>query len=345
MNSREVPLSFLCGKARLYAILHQPEQISSCGLLIVTGRPALRAGRHRLFVLLARTWAEAGIPVMRFDFRGTGDSEGEMGTIDDTSEDIASAIEAFTSNLPGLQKVALWGLCGGAADSILYAARDPRVVGIALINPWSYDVRVRGLTALRRYGTRSFQKVHRWVRSAGILKRVAVGADGTATGGESSKVSQDCEWDGAEQFDLPPRTNAAVDLAYASYRSPDLSKRLAVQLAAFKGGILFIFGGKDAGSQLFKHSASISLRWRRLLSARRVQCRDLPAANHSLRRPEWRAQAAAWTLEWLLQLRHEQDSVGLPKSSDAFRHSSNGGYVEEAGQRNVDVESRPERSK
>ena len=134
MNTLEVPLSFLCGKSRnrLFGILHRPEQPSPCGLLIVTGRPAPRAGRHRLFVLLARAWAKAGIPVMRFDFRGTGDCEGEMGTLDDTSEDIASAMDAFMSNMPGLQGIALWGLCGGAADSILYAPKDPRVIGIAM---------------------------------------------------------------------------------------------------------------------------------------------------------------------------------------------------------------------
>ena len=329
MNSREIPLRFLCGNARLYAIVHQPAQTSSCGILVVTGRPALRAGRHRLFVLLARTWTEAGIPVMRFDFRGTGDSEGEMGTIDDTSEDIASAIDAFASNVPGLQNVVLWGLCGGAADSILYASRDPRVIGIALVNPWSYDARVRGLAALRRYGMRGFHQLQRWSPFAGILKRVTASADVTPTGSEPSKASQEDEWDGAE--DLPPRANAALDRAYASYRDPDLSKRLAEQLAKFKGAVLFIFGGKDAGSQIFKHTASISLRWRRLLSEQRVQCRDLPEANHSLRRPEWRAQAAAWTLEWLNHLQHPQESVSLPESSDAFRHSSNGRYVKEAG--------------
>jgi len=33
-----------------------------------------------------------------------------------------------------------------------------------------------------------------------------------------------------------------------------------------------------------------------------VQSHELPEANHSLRRPEWRAQAAAWTIEWLRHL-------------------------------------------
>ena len=302
MKNREVPLSFLCGKEnnRLYGILHQPDHPSSCGLLIVTGRPALRAGRHRLFVLLARTWAGAGIPVMRFDFRGTGDSEGEMGTLDDTSEDIASAVDAFMSNMPGLQGVVLWGLCGGAADSILYAPGDPRVIGVALVNPWSYDARVRGLATLRRYASFCFEKINRWARSAGMRSRPGGAAHASA---EASRTVQNYDLDAADTPDISaPRANTAVDRAYASYRVPNLSRRLVEKLEAFEGGILLILSGQDTGSRAFKHAASISLRWRRLLAAPRVQSRELPESNHSLRRPEWRAQAAAWTMDWLREL-------------------------------------------
>jgi exosortase A-associated hydrolase 1 len=303
IKSREVALSFQCGKnnSRLYGILHQPEHASSCGLLIVIGRPALRAGRHRLFVLLARAWAEAGIPVMRFDFRGTGDCDGEIGTLDDTSEDIASAVDAFISNMPGLQEVILWGLCGGAADSILYAPKDSRVIGMALVNPWSYDARLRGLATLRRYGSHCFEKIKRWARSAAMRTRLASSTTSTTPPvAEGSRTNRGDEPDDADIS--APRANAAVDRAYASYRVPDLSKRLAEKLEEFRGGILLILSGKDTGSQAFKHAASISLRWRRLLSASRVQTRELPESNHSLRHPEWRAQAAAWTMEWMREL-------------------------------------------
>jgi alpha-beta hydrolase superfamily lysophospholipase len=314
LQSREIPLSFLCGKdrdrdrdrekVRLYGILHQPARPSPYGLLIVTGRPALRTGRHRLFVLLARTWAEAGIPVMRFDFRGTGDCEGEMGTLDDTSEDLASAVDAFMANAPGLHSVVLWGLCGGAADAILYAPRDPRVIGIAMVNPWSYDARVRGLTALRRYASFCFGKIYRWTRSAALRGRVAVGAKKDAPTGTETRTNQLADPDAAGDPNISaPRATAAVDRAYASYRVPNLSRRLADSLEEFQGRILLILSGRDTGSQAFKHAASISLRWRRLLSAPRVQTRELPESNHSLRRPEWRAQAATWTIEWLHEMR------------------------------------------
>jgi len=291
MSSKEIPLSFLCGEDRLYGILHQPAQLQGRGVLMVNGRPALRGGRHRLFVLLARAWAEAGIPVLRFDFRGAGDSEGQMGTIEETADDIRSAVDAFMSQVPGLQEVVLWGLCGGASDSILYAPGDPRVIGIVLANPWSYEPGRLTLTKWRHKILRQYSRVLNWIRSAH--------QPGAA---RSSAASGRPEPEHAPELSLadePAAGLAAVHRAYRSYRAPDLSKRLAASLEQFKGQVLFIFSGADPGARAFKRVASISLRWRRLLSAARVQTRDLPGANHSFRRPEWRAQAAEWTLEWL----------------------------------------------
>jgi exosortase A-associated hydrolase 1 len=294
-TAREVAVSFLCGGDRLYGILHQPLRPASTGILIVTGRPALRVGRHRLFVSLARSWAEAGIPVMRFDFRGTGDCEGEMGTLDETSEDIASAVNAFMSNAPGLQNLILWGLCGGAADSILYAARDPRVIGIAMVNPWYYDARVRGLSALNRLGLQGYDKVKRWARS--------IGKTGKTRAAEiiADQFTTTIEATHGDDISSPTQT-AAVERAYSSYRVPNLSKRLAENLERFDGHLLLILSGRDTGSRAFKHAASLSPKWRRLLSAPRVRSHELPEANHSLRRPEWREQASTWTIEWIQDL-------------------------------------------
>jgi uncharacterized protein len=287
MNSEEIPISFVCGEHRLYGILHQPAQLQERGVLIVAGRPALRTGRHRLFVLLARAWAEAGIPVMRFDFRGTGDSEGEIGTLEETANDLRGAVDAFISHMPGLQQVVLWGLCGGATDAILYAPADPRVAGLVLANPWSFDVRLRTLTMWHHKISLQSSKLMNWIRSA------------YRPGAASASGIRDRLEPELNLADGPEVGRTAVHRAYCSYRAGDLSKRLVSNLAKFEGEVLFIFSGGDPGSRLFKRVASMSLRWRRLLSAPRVQTRDLPDANHSLRRPEWRAQAAEWTLDWL----------------------------------------------
>lgn len=286
MTSQEIAVSFLCDRNRLYGVLHRPCQPSDEGILILAGRPALRSGRHRLFVLLARAWAEAGIPVMRFDYRGSGDSEGEMGTLDQTHEDISAAVDAFQSNLPGLQKVVLWGQCGGAADAILYAPRDGRVSGIVLANPWIYDSRVRSLVALHRRGS-----LYLW-----RVRKIFSATDANST---LANNSPEQPYSGSEPEVPVPFETPEVDEAYRSYRASDISKRLANSLREFNGRVLVILSGKDAGAQAFKRTAWLSLRWRQILSSKRVRTEELPAANHSLRRPEWRDAAAARTLQWL----------------------------------------------
>jgi hypothetical protein len=45
-------------------------------VIIVVG-PQYRAGLHRQFVSLARTLSTAGFLVLRYDYRGMGDSDGE----------------------------------------------------------------------------------------------------------------------------------------------------------------------------------------------------------------------------------------------------------------------------
>jgi uncharacterized protein len=304
MTSQEISVSFLCGHDRLYGILHRPAQASGPGVLLLAGRPALRSGRHRLFVLLARAWADAGTPVMRFDYRGSGDSEGDMRTLEETHDDISAAIAAFQSNMPGLQQFVLWGLCGGAADAILYAPRDARVSGIVLANPWLYDSRVRTLAAIRRRASVYLWKTRKWARSA--ASRGSQNSNGTAFGSLPLSVRNSMSETNPMGPDLAngpdtlvPLETAAVDKAYRSYRVPDISDRLANSLRLFRGQVLVILSGKDTGAQAFKHTAQLSLRWRRLLSAKRVRSRELPEANHSLRRPEWREQAAAYTLDWL----------------------------------------------
>lgn len=293
MSAREVPVSFLCGEDRLYGIVHEPDSASECGVLMLPGRPALRTGRHRLFVLLARAWAEAGIPVMRFDYRGAGDCEGKMGTLDETSADVASAVDAFLSSVPGLQRIILWGLCVGAADSLLYGPRDSRVAGIVLVNPWFYDARLRTLVKIRRAGLRYLGSVRHWLRpSPGretFVDDVAAEGFGLTSPAEDLDASMNLE-------------ATAVDQAYGSYRAAGLSRRLAEALEIFHGRVLLILSGGDTGAQAFKRMASISWKWRRLLAQSRVESHELPEANHSLRRPEWRGQVADWTVNWLREI-------------------------------------------
>ena len=96
MDIQENTFSFSCEGSWLYGILSLPkEEVASRGVLIVVGGPQYRVGSHRQFTLLARDLAAHGVPVMRFDYRGMGDSEGDARDFEDINEDLCCAADQF----------------------------------------------------------------------------------------------------------------------------------------------------------------------------------------------------------------------------------------------------------
>ncbi len=73
-------LSFDVSGQRLHGMLHLPQQGSAphpC-VILLHGFTGNALEPHRLFVLMARLLAEHGIAAFRFDFRGSGNSEGSF---------------------------------------------------------------------------------------------------------------------------------------------------------------------------------------------------------------------------------------------------------------------------
>ncbi|MEO7495060.1 MAG: hydrolase 1, exosortase A system-associated, partial [Massilia sp.] len=136
MHYEEKALSFACHGQQLIAIASLPATSSRRGVLIVVGGPQYRVGSHRQFALLARSLAEQGIPAMRFDYRGMGDSEGPMRSFEDVNADLRAAVDHFLASAPDMNEVVIWGLCDAASAALFYAASDDRVCGMVLVNPW-----------------------------------------------------------------------------------------------------------------------------------------------------------------------------------------------------------------
>ena len=89
-------LMLRCEADTMLGILHEPVAPSApVGVLIVVGGPQYRAGSHRQFVLLARALAQAGHPVLRFDYRGMGDSDGTVRTFENVDADLRVAVDAL----------------------------------------------------------------------------------------------------------------------------------------------------------------------------------------------------------------------------------------------------------
>lgn len=137
MNIVQRALQFTCQGNALIGILDLPERPIGRGVLVLTSGAQYRVGSHRHYTLLARLLAPRGIPVMRFDGRGSGDSEGEPRPFGAMDDDVNAAINEFARQVPELSEVVIWGLGDGATAAALYAHLDPRVRGLVLLNPWA----------------------------------------------------------------------------------------------------------------------------------------------------------------------------------------------------------------
>jgi len=286
MNPTEHPVCFECDGETLIGILHPSVAPSETGIVIVVGGPQYRIGSHRHFVELGRELSKGGIPVLRFDVRGMGDSSGTSAGFEAIDGDIAAAIDAFTREVPHIKKVVLWGLCDGASASIFYAPRDRRVTGLILLNPWIRSEASYAKTELRHYYGSRILDGSFWRRlisgdvdlrdaTQSLFKRIRAASASVPTSPHTGQCAKD----------MSPAT--------------PLAERMARGIASFNGGILLIISGNDLTAKEFDDVTQRADNWKRVLSADRVKRHDLVNADHTFSRAEWSEAVNRWTLEWV----------------------------------------------
>ena len=91
---------------------------------------------HRFLRRLACNIAEAGMPALRFDYRGTGDSAGTLAgvTAEDWQQDIRHAVQELI-DIAAVPKVALVGLRVGALLAAQVAANNPQISRLLVWDP------------------------------------------------------------------------------------------------------------------------------------------------------------------------------------------------------------------
>ncbi len=280
---QEIPLTITRGDATMIGILHGGAQDARRGIVIVVGGPQVRTGSHRQFVLLARGWARAGVPVLRFDCRGKGDSSGEFTDFEHLDDDIAAAIDALVERCPGLEEVFLWGLCDGASAILMYAWRDPRVSGVTILNPWVRTEDGIARAYLKHYYARKMLQLAFWKKLLGGSINVG-----------SSLAALFAMLRSAGRGDREP---GEIDNSISA--QPPFPDRMASGLERFSGRVLVILSGNDLTAKEFLDCVARSPRWRRLIGADNVVRHDLAAADHTFSRRVWRDRVAEWTLNWV----------------------------------------------
>jgi alpha/beta superfamily hydrolase len=119
------------GEAKLAGVLHLPDGESGCAVLITHCFTCSKD--YRIIVRLARFLAEAGTAVLRFDFTGLGESEGDFreSSISTDIADIKAAARWLASQ--GLGSCVLVGHSLGGAASLLAAAQLTEAAAVAVI--------------------------------------------------------------------------------------------------------------------------------------------------------------------------------------------------------------------
>lgn len=125
---------------KIFGMLHRPlNQVQSQGpaVVICHGFAGSKIGKYRIYVLLAECLAKAGITALRFDFRGSGDSEGDFSemTIDGEVGDALKVIEFLRKDSRvDARRIGLLGNSFGGAIAVL-AAKEGNIQSLALLAP------------------------------------------------------------------------------------------------------------------------------------------------------------------------------------------------------------------
>jgi uncharacterized protein len=165
MSLQELPLLVPCEGSPLVGIFHKPVCAAKTGIvMVVAGGPQYRVGRARQLVIYARRLVNEGYPVLRFDYRGLGDSAGKFLGFENIDADIKSAIDALTEQAPNVENILLWGECNSASAIMMYAWQDPRVKGMIICNPWVYDESTQAKTFIKYYFIHRLQEKSFWLK-------------------------------------------------------------------------------------------------------------------------------------------------------------------------------------
>ena len=283
MNYTEEAALFACAGDKLLGILAKPAVPAETGVIVIVGGPQYRVGSHRQFVLLSRALAAAGYPVLRFDYRGMGDSEGQQRDFDSVSADIAAAIDVLQERMPSVKQVALWGLCDGASAALLYCfeTHDPRVSGLCLLNPWVRSAASLARTRVKHYYVQRLKQKEFWTKllQGGVALKALTGLMGNI------------------RLALNGVGNPAAS-ASASIQQP-FQQRMAAAWDGYTHNILLLLSGEDYTAKEFLDYAKKDAAWKNALRHPRLERHDLQGVDHTFSSNASRALVAEQTLGWL----------------------------------------------
>lgn len=134
----EEPLYFASGEHRLFGWLHRPDQQGAAiGLVICNPFGYEAICSHRSVRTFAEAAAASGVPTLRFDYVGTGNSDDLDPSAEQISiwtQDVLAAVREL-QRASGVERVCLLGFRLGALLASLAAAQCEAVTSLILVAP------------------------------------------------------------------------------------------------------------------------------------------------------------------------------------------------------------------
>jgi alpha-beta hydrolase superfamily lysophospholipase len=272
---RDEPVQFGPGE-RLFGILTNPyrdDGRTPAVLLFNTGWEH-HVGPHRMYVPLAREWAAAGHPVLRFDIGGIGDSDSAPDGDENLAYpshmlDDARAAMTFLLDRVGRRPLIAIGLCSGGWLAYRAACEGLPVDAIVAVNAPLY---LREGAASRQWLTEvdELQRYQQSLREPAKWGKALLGKASYATFARLAAAA----------------LRRQVKLRVAAAVSETLPSGLGADLQAISArGIdsLFVFSSGDGGLDYFQLHATPALR--RADIAQRIRSVIVDGAGHSFRPP------------------------------------------------------------
>jgi hypothetical protein len=262
----------------LVGIMSEPDQAVTArtAMLLMNSGVMHRVGACRLSVRIARAVCDQlGIPTVRFDFSGVGDSEArhQAADFETAGEREVREVMDYLSESRGINQFVLYGLCSGAHVACRVAAVDPRVRYLIQIDGHCYATRKSNL---RHYGKRLLSPA-RWPRAVARLLR---GSPRPRTGAEIAGV--DPNFFEVPDFGLTPRRE-------------DIAKRL--QGVVSNGVELYcIYTGNDPTYNYLNQFRDC---YHEVDFGSRLTLSHLPDSSHIVPEPHCQVEVVKGIVEWL----------------------------------------------
>jgi len=138
---------------KIVGILHKPDSINSPAIIMCHGFSGNKNEEHDMFVHAAKKFCESDFTVLRFDFRGLGESEGDFVdmTISEEVSDLKKAIDFISEQ--GYNNIGVLGLSLGASVSVL--GWNKKIKTLVLWSPANPNEK----TFIKAFGKETFKEI------------------------------------------------------------------------------------------------------------------------------------------------------------------------------------------